>query len=206
MTYRFGQIIGVDAVNYDAVYESMRSDIDQRNTPLALHDPDSNDVKLARQQADEMINVSGATVTVYTRTNNSDYDTVWDEDPDPTYWNPVQLKGFYKPNPIEMELNRWGLDTTNKTDIIFSHRQLYELLGDRMLRIGDVVQIPYNAVTLGLRNYRILNVTPSGQFRYIWLYYTCQLELLTADITVRPEGDMQTDDDLPSGGVYRESL
>jgi hypothetical protein len=206
MSYRFGQIVGVDAVSYDAVYESMRSDIDQRNTPLALHDPGSNDVKLARQQADEMINVSGATVTVYTRTNNSDFDTVWDEDPDPTYWNPVQLKGFYKPNPIEMELNRWGLDTTNKTDIIFSHRQLYELLGDRMLRIGDVVQIPYNAVTLGLRNYRILNATPSGQFRYIWLYYTCQLELLTADITVRPEGDMQTDDDLPSGGVYRESL
>lgn len=206
MIHRFGMSEGIGDEAFDAVHESFRSDIDQRHTSLALHDPDSADVKLARQLADEIINVSGAEVKVYVRTDNNDYDAVWDEDPDPTYWNSIPVKGFFKPKPIETELKRWGVDTANKTEIIFSHRQIYNILGERMLRAGDVVQLPFNAVPISPKNYRILNATPSGNFRYIWLYFTCQLELLTADITVRPEQDMQDDEQIESNGRYRESI
>ena len=81
-------------------------------------------------------------------------------------------------------------------------------VGDRMLRTGDVIQLPYNAATTALnpKNYRILNATPSGNFRYNWLYLTCQLETLTADITVRPEEDMPTEETTLDGGQYRESI
>lgn len=206
MLYRFGISEGIGDEAFDSVHESFRSDIDQRHTPLALHDPESADIKLARQLADEMINVSGAEVKIFARTENSDYDIVWDEDPDPTYWNAIFTKGFFKPKPIEAELKRWGVDVTNKTEIVFSHRQIYNLLGDRMLRSGDVIQLPFNSVPISPKNYRVLNGTPSGNFRYVWLYFTCQLELLTADITVRPEADMQDDEQDMSGGRYRESL
>ncbi len=206
MIHRFGFAQGIGDEAFDAVHESFRSDVDERHTPLALHDQESIDIKLARQLADEMISISGAEVKVYIRTDNNDYDHVWDEDPDPTYWTPVTLKGFFKPQQIEVELQRWGADTINKTEIIFSHRQLYNLLGERMLRIGDVIQLPFNAVPISPKNYRVLNGTPSGNFRYIWLYFTCQLELLTADITVRPEADMPVDEQDMSGGRYRESL
>ena len=206
MIHKFGFAQGIGDEAFDSIHESFRSDIDQRHTPIALHDPESADIKLARQLADEMVNVSGAEVKIFVRTDNNDFDSVWDEDPDPTYWTPIFVKGFFKPKPIEMELKRWGVDTTNKTEIVFSHRQVFNLLGERMLRAGDVIQLPYNAVPVSPKNYRVLNGTPSGNFRYIWLYFTCQLELLTADITVRPEADMPDDEPIQSGGQYRESL
>ncbi len=210
--YRFG--ITTDHVLegdlFDRVHESYRSDVEQRHTPIALHDPESNDLQLARQLADEMINVSGAEVTVYVRTENADHDKTFDEDPDPTYWNPVKMKAFFKPQPLEAELKKWGVEIINKTEVVFSHLQLFREFGERMLRIGDVIQLPYNAATIALspKNYRITNSTPSGNFRYNWLYFTCQVEVLTADITVRPPDDkaMFEEERLRSNDVYRESL
>jgi hypothetical protein len=210
--YRFG--IMTDAIPegdlFDSIQETFRSDVEQRHTPLALHDPDSNDLKLARRLADEIINISGAEVKIYTRTDNADYDAVWDSDPDPTYWNAVLMKGYFKPQPLEAELKKWGAEIANKTEIIFSHRQIFREFRERMLRVGDVIQIPYNAAMpdLAPKNYRVTNVTPSGNFRYHWLYLTCQAEVITADITVRPPDETPIVDDEPvkSGGVYRESL
>lgn len=210
--YRFG--FNTDEVPegdlFDLSHSDLRSDVEQRHTPLALHDPDSNDLKLARARANEIINVSGAEVKVYTRTENADYDDVWDSDPDPTYWNSFPMKAFFKPQPLETELKKWGADTPNKTEVVFSHQQLYQLLGERMLRAGDVIQLPYNAATRALapKNYRITNATPSGNFRYNWLYFTCQVEVLTADITVRPPDDspMAVEEPMKAGGVYRESV
>lgn len=207
MIHSFGVAqAGVERATFDSILESYRTDVQQRHTPIAIHDPESADLRYAKQLADEIINVSGAELKVYIRTDNNDYDVVWDEDPDPTYWNPNLIKGFFKPSSIEMELNRWGLDTSNQTEIVFSFRQLFELFGDRMLRIGDVIQIPYNSVSINPKNYRVLNAAPTGNFRYNWLYFTCQAELLTADISVRPEIDMQEEEEQDNGGVYRESI
>jgi hypothetical protein len=153
-----------------------------------------------------MINVSGAEIKLFVRTDNADFDSVWDEDPDPTYWTPLFLKAFFKPEPIQTELTKWGADTKNRTEVVFSHHQIYGLLGDRMLRAGDVVQLPYNAAAISPKNFRVLNATPSGNFRYIWLYLTCQVETLTADVAVRPEDDMPVDEQIRTGGQYRESL
>ena len=128
MIYKFGDPDGVSKEDFDNAYISSRSDSQKRNSPLAIHG-DSNDIKLVRHLADEVINTSGAEVKVFIRTDNADYDTIWDEDPDPTYWTPMQIKGFFKPKPIETELKRWGVDTINKTDISFSHREIFENLG-----------------------------------------------------------------------------
>lgn len=198
----------ISPAKFDTILTSFRSDVEQRHTPVALHDPESADVRMARSQAREMINVSGAEVTVYMRTDNADFDSVWDEDADPTYWSPVKIKGYFKPQPLEAELKQWGAEVVNKTEIVFDHFSIHQLTGERMLRAGDVIQLPYNAATTALnpKNYRILNVTPSGNFRYNWLYLTCQLETLTADITVRPEEDMPIGEVIKTGGQYRESL
>lgn len=192
---------------FTSVWESYRTEAEQRHTQIAIHDPSTGDVKLARQLADEMIHVSGAEVQVYLRTNNEDFDHVLDADADPTYWNPVSMKAFFKPAPVEVELTKWGADVgENRIEVIFSHRQLYEKFGDRMLRVGDVLTLPYNAAAINPTNYRITNATPSGNFRYIWLYLTCQVEVLTADITVRPKNDMPVEEQVKTNGVYRESI
>jgi hypothetical protein len=206
MIHSFGQLQGLDISHYDTVYEDLRSDIEKQFGILSIHNPESNDLKTVRSLADEVINTSGALVKIFARTENADYDAVWDEDADPSYWMPIDIKGYFKPNAIEAELERWGVDVKNKIEITFSHRELYNLLGERMLRAGDVVQVPYNTIPLGLKNFRVINATPAGNFRYHWLYFMCQCELLTADITVRPEQDMPSDEPIPSTGLYRESL
>lgn len=209
MIHRFAVDVGqTDESLFTSALDNYQPEPDQRHTPIAIHDPENNDVKLARTLADEMINVSGAEVKVYVRTDNADFDAVWDEDPDPTYWSAMDMKAFFKPEPIQLELSKWGADSKNTTEVTFSHKQLYEKLGERMLRTGDVIQLPYNATSaLGPKNYRVLNGTPAGNFRYIWLYYTCQVETLTADVTVRPESDdlPMDDEQLRTNGQYRES-
>ena len=192
---------------FSSVLSSIRTDVEQRHTPVALHDEESADIRLARSLADEMINVSGAEIQLYLRTDNADNDAVWDADADPTYWSSIPIKAFFKPAPLEMELKKWGVDLeNNRTEVVFSHRQLYELFNDRMLRTGDVLHLPYNAASVNPDYYRIVNATPSGNFRYIWLYFTCQVEVLTADITVRPREDMPVEEHIRSGGAYLESL
>lgn len=209
MIHRFSIDTGdVQQEMFDAAVVDFRSDVEQRHTQLALHDVDAPEVLLARKMADEIIHISGAEVKVYVRTENADYDAVWDEDPDPTYWDCRPLKAFFKPAPLEAELKKWGVDTANRTEVTFSHRQIFNEYGERMLRAGDVIQLPYNAATPAVapRNYRVLNAAPSGNFRYVWLYLTCAVELLTADITVRPPDDIMPEDEpIPTGGVYRET-
>jgi hypothetical protein len=197
----------VDASTFNAILESYRSDAEQQNSPVSIYNTESKDIQLARSMANEMINVSGAPVKVFIRTENADYDAVWDEDPDPTYWTPILLKAFFKPEPIQTELTKWGADTKNRTEVMFSHYQLYAEVGERMLRAGDVIQLPFNSVMINPKNFRVLNATPSGNFRYTWLYWSCQVETLTADMNVRPENDMPlVDEPLRTGGQYRETI
>ena len=207
MIHQFAQDTGgVSADRFNSTLKSFRSDVEQRNSPIQIYNPESADLRLARSLANEQINVSGAEIKVYIRTDNADYDEVWDEDPDPTYWNPEFMKAYFKPQPIEVELAKWGADTKNKTEVVFSHLQVFGQFGERMLRAGDVVQLPYNAAAISPKNFRIINATPSGNFRYHWLYLTCTVETLTADITIRPEEDMPSEERMKTNGRYVEGL
>jgi hypothetical protein len=207
MIHQFAQDTGgVSADRFSSILKSFRSDVERRNSPIQIHNPENADLKLARLLADEQINISGAEIKVYIRTDNADYDEVWDEDADPTYWNPEFMKAYFKPQPIEVELAKWGADTKNKTEAIFSHVQVYNQFGERMLRTGDVLQLPYNAAAISPKNFRIINATPSGNFRYHWLYLTCTVETLTADITIRPEEDMPSEERMKTNGRYVEGL
>lgn len=205
--FNFGTSIGMSDTDFSAAMSDYRSDSEQANPSLSVYNPDAPEIATARTLADEMINISGAPVRIYLRTNNGDYDYVWEEDPDPTYWNPINVKGFYKPAPLEMELKKWGVDTLNRSEITFSHRQIFELCGERMLRTGDVVELNYNSANKSLnpKHYRIVNATPSGNFRYVWLYMTCNIETLAADVAVKPADDIGINDDQMEQG-YRESI
>ena len=120
---------------YNTILASNRSDAEQHNTPLAIYDTESADIKMARRQAKELIDISGADVDVYLRTENADYDDVWDEDADPTYWNPFSIKGFFKPQPLEAELKQWGAEIVNRTDITFDYFSLKQIVGLRNINI-----------------------------------------------------------------------
>jgi len=186
--------------------QDFRSDEQKENGPLSIYQPDSPEVLTARTQADETINTSGAQVKIYPRTDNADFDLVWEEDPDPTYLNHYRMKAFFKPANLKIELKKWGIQTEAPTEIVFSHRMLYEVFGERMLRAGDVIYLPYNAAAINPTHYRVTNGAPSGNFRYVWLYFTCQAVVLKADSTIRPQDDLQDrPQDDPGGAGFRES-
>lgn len=176
---------------------SFRSDIEQNEPLLQLQNSESADIATADRLAREVLNISGANVKIYIRTENGDYDSVWDEDADPTYYPAKNIRAYFKPQPMEVELKRWGIDAPNKTEIVMSASDLKQSFGNRMLRSGDVVELPYNnpanfgvAGALNPKFYRITNATPSGNYRYQWIYYTCSVETLPADTTVRVINDM----------------
>lgn len=208
--YRFGFELDNFGPDFLSGAPDFRSDTDQRNSALSVYDTEAPEIKTARTLADEIINISGAEIKVFVRTDNSDFDVVWDEDADPTYWSSDLMKAFFKPAPLETELKKWGADTINKTEVVFSHRQLYEKYGERMLRTGDVLQLPFNSsfVDRNPSNYRVINGTPSGNFRYTWLYFTCAVETLNADISVRPQELFPMPEEVPvnTNGAYRESI
>lgn len=188
--------------------QDFRTDVERDHPNVQLHNPESADLATAMQLAREQIAVSGANVLVYIRASNPDRDYVWDEDPNPLYYSPVRLKAFFKPQPLEAELKRWGVDIVNQAEIIFAVQDLHEQWADRMLRAGDVIEVPYNSPNqTGPRYYRIKNASPSGNFRYSWLYYTCMAETLSADATVRVTDDM-ADNSMEDNdrGEYNGSL
>lgn len=208
--YRFGFELDNFGPDFMSGAPDFRSDTDQRNSALSVYDTEAPEIKTARTLADEIINISGAEIKVFVRTDNADFDVVWDEDADPTYWSSDLMKAFFKPAPLETELKKWGADTINKTEVVFSHRQLYEKYGERMLRTGDVLQLPFNSsfVDRNPSNYRVINGTPSGNFRYTWLYFSCSVETLNADISVRPQELFPMPEEVPinTNGAYRESI
>lgn len=169
---------------------SHRSDMEQRHTLIQQHDPDSQDMAYANRVAQEIINISGASVIVYPRMNNEDYDKVWEEDPHPTYGSGHHIKAYFAPQPLATELTPWGVDTPNQTDVVFARQEVYAEFSSRMIRIGDIIELPYNSLAIatpvakGPDRYRVLNAFDSGNFRYDWLYFTCKVENITDDTTI----------------------
>jgi len=195
MLHRFSQ--NVDpyeaAQPLDGGFVGHRTDIEREHPLVQHHDVESADLQLAMGMATEACNVSGAILNVHQRTNNAGADDVWDEDADPTYWAPIKIKGFFPPGAIEVALKLWGAEAPVPLDIYFSTQNLLHYFGKRILRIGDVIQVPFNAIgNIQPKYFRVVNVTPIGNYRYVWLYQKCTCQSLTGDITVQPRDGATT--------------
>lgn len=184
MIYEFGHLAGLNGPSTD-----FRMDVDISNSNVSHFNPESQDIELANKMAREIINISGIPVEIYIRTDNEDFDKVWGEDPNPTYWPADILKGFYVPQPAEVELTKWGLDTKLSSEIVFCRAEIYNLYSERLLRPGDVIKIPYMSMSMPFGHFLVKNAQEFGTFRYHWLYVKCHIETLHADITVIPPGD-----------------
>lgn len=198
--YDFG--LRVDLPSHDFHLKSApdyRSESEKNDPSIAIFNEDAPEILTARAEVDEIINISGAKIKVYPRTDGH-HDVVWDESPDPTYHNSFEIKAFFKPTPLKIELKKWGIDAQADLEVVFSHRQLFEVMGERMLRNGDVINLPYNSASVNPTNYKILNGAPTGNYRYSWLFFTCQATILKADKTVRVKDDLQSKPDIQPGG------
>lgn len=162
---------------------SFRSDVERKDTPLKQYDPESADMAFANRIAQEIIEISGAEVIVYPRTDNGSFDPTWEEDADPSYKAGKHLKAYFAPQPMKSELTPWGYDTSNQTTLVFCREEVYAVFGSRMIREDDLISIPYNSAIMHKRpdKYRVLNAFDFGNFKYNWLYFSCMVENITND-------------------------
>jgi len=187
MIHRFSQSDSV----VPAQNLGFRSDMDDLNPFYQVHDIDSADIATVHRIAREMIHISGALVKVHPRTNNSDIVVEHDEDPDPTYWASKHFKAFFTPQPLEWELKGWGVDVeNNQSEVVFFLGDITEEFNDRLLQVGDLIELPYNSVSRHKpKYYHVNNVQEFGNFRYTWLYLKCQTSLIPGDVNIRPAED-----------------
>lgn len=175
-----GQFSSMDQV------PDFRTEAEQTSSPLSLYN--NTDTGYAERMANELINLSGAAVTLYLKEPKRDAKEieVWDEDADPIYRNGINLKAYFKPEPTQQELTRWGYDQRLRITAVFSRGMLLAQpgIGKRLLLPGDVVDAPYNLPSnfdYGPFRFRIINTKQSGFFEYRWLYVEAACELLTGD-------------------------
>jgi hypothetical protein len=188
MIHSFGTVNDEPA---DSSLADFRGDIEQSNPLFQAYDMDSNDLSIVKNIAKEMIQVNGAPVRVHIRTDNADHDKIFDEDADPTYWAPINIRGFFVPNPMEYELTLWGVDSPNKTIIIFNLDEVAAIFPNRLFRTGDLIELPYDSKSQQKPKYfSIDNAQETGNFRYTWLYLTCQTTLIVGDVNLRPAQDI----------------
>ncbi len=163
-----------------------RTEIEKQHTSLAIYNNSRPDFALAERWAEEAVNIGGAWVTIYLKEpliDHNDLDDVWDEDADPIYQPGRDLKAWFKVDSLNIEMTRWGVDSPLQTTVVFPRAILAKEVGmERLLTIGDVIEIPYNAPKLrGPARFRVLNAYDSGNWQYRWLYYTATCELLISD-------------------------
>lgn len=165
-----------------------RTEAEKTNSPLSLFNNTSSDIALAERQAAEIINISGATITLYLKEPKRDAPEieVWDEDADPIYRQGKSMKAYFKPEPAQQELTRWGYDQRLRITVVFARASLMAVtgIGNRLVLPGDVIEAPYNLPSnfdYNAFRFRILNVKQAGFFKYRWLYVECSCELITGD-------------------------
>jgi len=188
--YSFGSI--AEGFSNIGGLSDFRSGIEKQLSPLASFNHEKPDLAFAERRAEEIINLSGAFVSVFAKMPKEDTpNNVWDEDADPIYGNPRHLKALVKPEGISFELTRWGLDNAVKATVVFARAILLGEFGDRLLVPGDMIEIPHNAIfpkQLDVRplRFRIINITPEGYFFYRWLYMNATCELQIGDDALNP--------------------
>lgn len=177
-----------------------RSEDDQENSLIAVYDHSNPDIANMEREVLNLVNDSGAWTSIYLRTNDlGQVDETWEEDANPLYMQPKKVKGLFQPDSVATALSKYGIDSKVAFKVNYSRAHLLAVFGPRLIRKGDVIQLPHNTLVQtqntefldGKNNlidkFRVTEATDTGNFNYRWMYWSCTVENVTGDITVRPE-------------------
>lgn len=174
--------------------------IDISPSSLDIYDHDNPDIANMEKEAAELIQKSGATTLIYLRANDMGaIDDTYDEISQAVFEKPLTIKGLFTPSNASIVKVKYGIDINLKFTISYSRALLLQDIGPRLIRTGDVVQVPHNTLIQTqatefldgkvnrLDKFRVISGSDTGNFNYRWLYWTINIEPVTGDITVRPD-------------------
>jgi len=174
------------------VYSSLNVRADNRpqhsifNPQQSQYNPNVPDIAVAEHVALESIRIAGVVVTVLLRTDDGKYDKVWNEDISPTYYSGYDFKAWFAPSAPEIVLTKFGQDAPHSIDLLFSRAEVLHVLGDRLIRIGDIVVIPHNSLAIRASRFRVVHATDFGNYRYRWIYWSVTVESMNKDDATLP--------------------
>jgi hypothetical protein len=184
-------------INIDKIPDH-RSDQERLNSLLSIYNHDNPDIAYAERCMEEIINISGAWITIYKRLRNlANRDDVWEEDADPTYAQGIKLKGRFAPAPTEVQTTRWGVDISNQATIQFCRAVVFKQFNAKMIGEGDILIIPHNTLAVAqatdlrdgpanrIDTFRVLKSGDMANFKYRWLCWEVLCENITGDKTIQ---------------------
>lgn len=176
-----------------------RNDGDKLNSLISIYDHSNPDIAYAEKEAEELIHNSGAWMKLYATVDNiGKVDETYEEDPEPQYSEPIELKGYFVPDPIATSMKKWGGNSVSQFKVTFARAYLYQLTNGRLIREGDVLHIPHNTLAQTARTYfkegpdfeivkfEVLHSRDVGNFNYRWLYWECTVKNMTGDTSIGP--------------------
>ena len=164
----------------------VRADIDKLNPLHAQFNPNNPDFQMAESLALESLRIAGAWVTVLPRTDDRKYDPVWNEDASPTYYAGYDFKAYFQPQPPEIALTKFGHDAPTTVDLRFGRSDVLSTMGERLIRIGDVIVVPHNSLIIKATRFQVKHVGEIGNYRYRWFYLDVTCENMNHDDTLVP--------------------
>lgn len=166
-----------------------RPDQYKLNPQHSVYDHNNPDIKLAEELALENIRIAGAWVTVIPKSDDNKFNKIWMEDVDPTFYNGFELKAVFPPLPPEIILTKFGLDAPIRFDITFSRAEVLNVIGERMIQMGDIIVVPHNSLVTNTRRFQVQHVAEDGNYKYRWLYLKVSLENINMDESNKEVGD-----------------
>ena len=167
----------------------MRPENYQQNPMQSTYNHNNPDIATAERIVLENLRVSGAWVTVMIRTDDNKFNATWSEDQSPTYHTGYDFKAFVVPQPPEIMLTKFGHDSPNKLELKFSRAEVLETIGDRLIRIGDIISMPHNSLVIKAEKFRAIHVSDEGNYKYRWLYLNVIAENINKDESFMPRNN-----------------
>jgi hypothetical protein len=172
-------------------FTDFRSDIEKENTLLAKYNHARGELTMAEHWALELMHIAGAPIIVYKRLMiehaQGTIEALWEEERKVMYDGGTWVKGVFKADPLNVVLTKFGVDMPLKINVNFSRAIAMKLFGEGLIRIGDVLRIPYNLPYKKFPQYfRVENCFDSGNYQFRWLYWSVNTTLIDGDETIRP--------------------
>lgn len=144
------------------------------NSEFRMYTPEDNrDSRLASEYDQELNRISSAPSTVY-MLDDKEFDTLYGEDVSPQYGPPIEnVIGFYQPNPVDYQLNRWGIDSAGIDMLIMFNKVELDDALPREIDVGDLVIDIYNRI------YEVTYTKNDHNFRFDFIteYVLCKRRL-----------------------------
>lgn len=163
----------------------------QENSEFRMWTPNDNrDSRLASAYDRELNEIISAPSTIYMM-DDKPFDSLYGEDTDPQFGEPLSnIIGFYQDNPVDYQLNKWGIDSAGIDMLIMFNKEELDDKLPREIDAGDLVIDIHNRI------YEVTYTRNDSSFRFEFMteYVLCKRRVGDLPSLIGRTHDKNTED------------